>query len=64
MAKPMTATQTRVYTHVLTKFKEGQPLPYQAIADKLNLSRETVRRAVISVKLIKRNKLGSIVGVK
>mgnify|MGYP001566530962 CR=1 FL=1 len=63
MKKQLTDTQHKVYTYVLAKFRDGKPMPYSLIAEKVGLSRETVRRAVISLKLIKR-KNGRIVGVK
>lgn len=61
--KKLTDTQSKVYAYVLAKFKTGASMTYQSIGDKLKLSGETVRRAVVSLKSIKR-KNGHIVGVK
>ena len=63
MKTKITDTQHKVYTFVLTKFREGVAMPYTLIGKKLGVSRETARRAVMSLKLIKR-KNGRIVGVK
>lgn len=61
------ATITRVYVQIKKMFKEGKVLTIANVAKKMSMSNEGVRLHILKLvgkKIIKRNKKGSIIGIK